>query len=62
MEGSIIFWVYVLQAFSNVQIWASAQPHISDFIRIRVGYAIMPSLATVHVGTKICFTTHLTEG
>lgn len=37
-------------------------PHISDYIRVTVGYAIIPSLATVHLGAKICFTTHLTEG
>ena len=37
---------------------------ISDYIHINIGYAIIPSLATVHVGTKLCFTmtTHLTEG
>ena len=37
---------------------------ISDYIHINVGYAIIPSLATVHVGSKVCFTmtTHLTEG
>ena len=54
---------YVLLLFKHrLQIWVSAQPHISDFIRVRVGYAIIPSLANVHLGTKICFTTHLTEG
>jgi len=34
----------------------------SDYIHISVGYAIIPSLAISHVGTKMCFMTHLTEG
>lgn len=38
-----------------------SNPRISDYVRIRVGYAILPSLATVHLGSKVCFTTHLTE-
>ena len=37
------------------------QPSTSDYIRVRVGYAIIPSLATVHLGARVCFTTHLTE-
>ena len=42
----------------------SGQPLISDYIHITVGYAIIPSLATVHVGSRICYTmtTHLTQG
>lgn len=42
--------------------WVKDSPNLSDYIRIRVGYAIIPFLATVHLGTRICFTTHLTEG
>ena len=34
----------------------------SDYIHISVGYAIIPSLAVSHVGTRMCFMTHLTEG
>eukprot|EP00731_Ephydatia_muelleri_P025269 Em0017g352a len=49
------------QGDAILKIWVSAQPHISDFIRVRVGYAIIPSLANIHLGTKICFTTHLAE-
>ncbi len=44
-----------------LKIWVSVLPHISDYVRVRVGYAILPSLATVHLGSKVCFTTHLTE-
>ena len=36
-------------------------PHISSYIRIRVAYAIIPSLAVVHLGSTLCFSTHLTE-
>lgn len=39
----------------------TSQPHIADYLRIRVGYAILPSLATVHLGSLVCFSTHLTE-
>ena len=35
---------------------------VSDYVRVRVGYAILPSLAVVHLGATVCFTTHLTEG
>ena len=44
-----------------LKIWVTSQSHVSDYVRVRVGYAILPSLATVHLGTTICFTTHLTE-
>ena len=44
-----------------MKIWVKSLPHIGNYIRIRVGYAILPSLAIVHLGSKICFTTHLTE-
>ena len=49
------------QGNAILKIWVSTLSHISDYVRIRVGYAILPSLATVHLGSKICFTTHLTE-
>ena len=56
---------YVVKAASKGQVIMrvslSLQPRISDYIRVHVGYAIIPSLAVVHVGAKICFTTHLTE-
>ena len=46
---------------TTLKIWVKSLPHIGNYIRIRVGYAILPSLATVHLGSSICFTTHLTE-
>lgn len=46
---------------ATLKIWVKSLPHIGNYVRIRVGYAILPSLATVHLGSKICFTTHLTE-
>ena len=46
---------------TTLKIWVKSLPHVSNYIRIRVGYAILPSLATVHLGSKVCFTTHLTE-
>ena len=46
---------------ATLKIWVKSLPHIGNYIRIRVGYAILPSLAIVHLGSKICFTTHLTE-
>ena len=44
-----------------VRVFLLHHPRVSDYIRVHVGYAIIPSLAVVHVGTKVCFTTHLTE-
>lgn len=44
-----------------LKIWMTSSPHVADYIRIRVGYAILPSLATVHLGSLVCFSTHLTE-
>ncbi len=44
-----------------LKVWTTPHAHISDYIRVQVGYAILPSLATVHLGCTICFTTHLTE-
>ena len=56
---------YVIKAAkegdATLRIWVKSLLHIGNYIRIRVGYAILPSLATVHLGSKICFTTHLTE-
>ena len=48
--------------YNNTQVWAKDNPNLSDYIRVRVGYAIIPFLATVHLGARVCFTTHLTEG
>lgn len=44
-----------------LRIWLPSLPRVTDYVRIRVGYAILPSLATVHLGTHVCFSTHLTE-
>ncbi|XP_065903533.1 nuclear pore membrane glycoprotein 210-like isoform X3 [Dysidea avara] len=44
-----------------LKVWLSGQPMTSDYIHISVGYAIIPSLAVSHVGTRMCFMTHLTE-
>ena len=44
-----------------LKIWMTSSPHVADYIRIRVGYAILPSLATVPLGSLVCFSTHLTE-
>ena len=49
------------QGNAILKVWATSQPHISDYVRIRVGYAILPSVAIVHLGATICFATHLTE-
>ena len=49
------------QGNAILRIVMMSNPHISDYVRIRVGYAILPSLATVHLGSRVCFTTHLTE-
>lgn len=43
------------------KVWVTASPHIADYVRIRAGYAIIPSLAVVHLGATVCFSTHLTE-
>ena len=50
-KGQVIIRVFLLPPHSR----------IGDYIRVHVGYAIIPSLAVVHVGAKVCFTTHLTE-
>ena len=39
----------------------SSLPHIANFVRVRVAYAIIPSLGVVHLGSTLCFSTHLTE-
>lgn len=59
-----VHMIIVCDAFSllSLQVWVKGSPHISDYVRVTVSYAIIPSLATVHLGAKICFTTHLTEG
>lgn len=49
------------QGSAILRIQVTSNPRVSDYVRIRVGYAILPSLANVHIGTKVCFTTHLTE-
>ena len=49
------------QGHAILKIWVSSLPHVADYVRVRVAYAIIPSLATVHLGARICFTTHLTE-
>ena len=49
------------QGSAILRIHMTSNPRVSDYVRIRVGYAILPSLANVHLGTKVCFTTHLTE-
>ena len=46
---------------TTLKIWVKSLVHVSNYIRIQVGYAILPSLAMVHLGSKVCFTTHLTE-
>lgn len=59
-----VHMIIVCDTFSllSLQVWVKGSPHISDYVRVTVSYAIIPSLATVHLGAKICFTTHLTEG
>ena len=56
---------YIVKAAAKGQVILrvslSLNPRISDYIRVHVGYAIIPSLAVVHVGAKVCFATHLTE-
>lgn len=44
-----------------LKIWMTSSPHVADYVRVRVGYAIIPSLATIHLGSLVCFSTHLTE-
>ena len=56
---------YIFKAASKgqviIRVFLLPLSRIGDYIRVHVGYAIIPSLAVVHVGTKVCFTTHLTE-
>ena len=56
---------YVFKAAAKgqviVRVYLLAYPRIGDYVRVHVGYAIIPSLAIVHIGSKVCFTTHLTE-
>ena len=49
------------QGDAILRVWLPSSPRVTDYIRIRVGYAILPSLATVHLGSLVCFSTHLTE-
>ena len=47
------------QGEAIVRVWLREHAHIDDYIRVRVGFAVTPNMATVHLGTKICFSTHL---
>ncbi len=44
-----------------LKIWATSLPHVADYVRVRVAYAIIPSLGVVHLGATVCFMTHLLE-
>ena len=44
-----------------LKIWVSSHAHVADYTRVRVAYAIIPSLGVVHLGATVCFTTHLLE-
>ena len=61
--GSNGTYIFKAAAKGQVIVRVFLLPHtrIGDYIRVHVGYAIIPSLAVVHIGTKVCFTTHLTE-
>ena len=47
------------QGEAILRVWLRDHAHIDDYIRVRVGFAVTPNMATVHLGTKICFSTHL---
>ena len=36
------------------------QTSIEDFINVHVGIGILPADPVLHLGTKVCFTSHLT--
>ena len=50
------------QGEAILRVWLRDHTHIDDYIRVRVGFAITPNMATVHLGTHICFSTHIAEG
>ena len=50
------------QGEAILRVWLRDHAHIDDYIRVRVGFAITPNMATVHLGTHICFSTHIAEG
>ena len=50
------------QGEAILRVWLHDHTHIDDDIRVRVGFAVTPNMATVHLGTHICFTTHNDEG
>ena len=52
----------VQQGDSILRVWLHGHPHIDDYIRVRVGSAISPNKATVHLGTRIVFSTDFAEG
>lgn len=45
-----------------MRVWLHSYPHIDDYIRVRVGSVITPNKATVHLGTRIVFSTDFAEG
>jgi nuclear pore complex protein Nup210 len=47
------------QGEAILRVWLRDHTHIDDYIRVRVGFAVTPNMATVHLGTLICFSTHL---
>lgn len=45
----------------GVQVTAlGGQMTVEDFINVHIGIGILPADPVLHVGTKVCFTSHLT--
>ena len=60
-NGSLVIQA-AQQGEAILRVWLHDHTHIDDYIRVRVGFAVTPNMATVHLGTHICFSTHIAEG
>ena len=60
-NGSLVIQA-AQQGEAILRVWLHDHAHIDDYIRVRVGFAVTPNMATVHLGTHICFSTHIAEG
>ena len=60
-NGSLVIQA-AQQGEAILRVWLHDHTHIDDYIRVRVGFAVTPNMATVHLGTHVCFSTHIAEG
>ena len=40
------------QGEAILRVWLHDHTHIDDYIQVRIGFAVTPNMATVHLGTR----------